>query len=350
MASGAKTAIGPTAVDLFAGPGGMTAGLKSVGFSVIAAVEVDDVAAETYSLNHPEVSLAHRDIRTIDGTAWLESLQMSRGQLSLLAACPPCQGFSVMRRRNKPGPFPDSRNDLVLEVARFADEMLPQAVMMENVPGLLNDKHLNSLAEQLSAMGFNVGNGPTVLDASDYGVPQRRKRLVLIATRQGPVELAPKSVNRQTVRDAIAEMPVPGSSGDPLHDLSERRSIRVSNIIKAIPKNGGSRTDLPDSMHLDCHRTFDGFKDVYGRMHWDRPAPTITGGCFNPSKGRFLHPEDNRNITLREAAILQGFDRSYMFSLRRGKVKAAEMIGNALPPPFVAAHAQRILERISSDD
>jgi DNA (cytosine-5)-methyltransferase 1 len=113
-----------------------------------------------------------------------------------------------------------------------------------------------------------------------------------------------------------------------------------------VPKDGGSRTDLPDAMQLACHTRVDGFHDVYGRMAWDRPAPTITGGCINPSKGRFLHPEEDRAITLREAALLQSFPPGHVFSLRRGKYAAAELIGNALPPAFVRRHARPIAEAL----
>jgi DNA (cytosine-5)-methyltransferase 1 len=118
--------------------------------------------------------------------------------------------------------------------------------------------------------------------------------------------------------------------------------------MKKIPKNGGSRTDLSGGHQLACHRKCDGFKDVYGRMAWDRESPTITSGCFNPSKGRFIHPEEDRAITLREAAVLQGFPLSYYFSLRRGKSGAATLIGNALPPEFVKRHAVNVRDYLGS--
>jgi DNA (cytosine-5)-methyltransferase 1 len=140
------------------------------------------------------------------------------------------------------------------------------------------------------------------------------------------------------VRQAIGALPPPGDSGDELHDLPEKRSEKVAQIIRAIPTNGGSRSAL-GSQQLECHKRIDGFKDVYGRMRWDDVAPTITGGCVNPSKGRFLHPDQNRTITLREALLLQGFPADYQISLARGKFAAAELIGNAIPPPMVASYA-----------
>jgi DNA (cytosine-5)-methyltransferase 1 len=144
------------------------------------------------------------------------------------------------------------------------------------------------------------------------------------------------------VRATIEDLAEAGTSGDPLHDLPERRCDRVMAIIKAIPADGGGRLDLPVEQQLKCHADFTGFKDVYGRMKWDRPAPTITGGCHNPSKGRFLHPVANRAITLREAALLQGFPADYTFALDRGKLAAAAMIGNAVPPALAAAQASAV--------
>jgi DNA (cytosine-5)-methyltransferase 1 len=116
-----------------------------------------------------------------------------------------------------------------------------------------------------------------------------------------------------------------------------------------VPKNGGSRTDLPSKYQLKCHKKTKGFKDVYGRMWWDKPSPTITGGCSQPSKGRFLHPEENRSITLREAALLQTFPKDYRFSLKAGRQGVATMIGNALPPAFIQFHASRLLRHLDTN-
>jgi DNA (cytosine-5)-methyltransferase 1 len=157
------------------------------------------------------------------------------------------------------------------------------------------------------------------------------------------IPFAKESRTIQTVRDAIGHLPRAGVSGDRLHDLPEKkRTPRVAQFIKDIPRNGGSRGDLPQSRQLPCHRRRKGFYDVYGRMPWNDVAPTITSGCFNPSKGRFLHPRENRAITMREAALLQSFPSSYLFSPAAGKEAIALMIGNALPPEFVRRHALQI--------
>ena len=189
-----------------------------------------------------------------------------------------------------------------------------------------------------------------LLDVADFGVPQRRKRLVVLASRVGTMtQLQPVST-RKTVRDAIAGLPHTERSDDPLHNLGEARSERIRRLIGSIPKNGGSRSDLPKHLTLRCHANTDGYYDVYGRMAWDDVAPTITGGCINPSKGRFLHPEEDRAITLREAALLQSFPLDYAFSLERGKYAAAEMIGNALPPAFSRIQAEAIKSHLKSVD
>jgi DNA (cytosine-5)-methyltransferase 1 len=335
------------ALDAFSGCGGLSLGLKRAGFRIAGAIEIDPLAVETYRLNHAEVEAVWEcDIRELTGTRILEDLGLARGELDLLAGCPPCQGFSSMTTLNGKRRVVDDRNQLIEEFARLVDELRPKAVLMENVPGLAGDQRFKRLLKRLSGSGYDVDDGVRILDAADFGVPQHRRRLVLMASLAGKLKFARSRRVRRSVRDAIGGLGPAGRSGDPLHDLPERRSESVAAMIAAIPKNGGGRLDLPLEKQLACHRETTGFKDVYGRMAWDRPAPTITGGCHNPSKGRFLHPRENRAITLREAALLQGFPRDYKFSTRRGKLAAAAMIGNALPPDFVASQARVIARSI----
>lgn len=328
----------PRAVDLFSGAGGLSVGLKQAGFRVVAAVENDPVAVETYERNHPEVRVFPKDIRLVTGAMLLRELGMSRGALELLAGCPPCQGFSRMRTLNKGSSVRDERNELIFHFLRLVRSLLPHAVMLENVPGLDNDRRIARFTKALSRMGYMWEKG--VVDAADHGVPQRRKRLILVASRDRAVSLPKPAHQRRTVADAIAGLPEAGYSGDEMHDRPELRAPHVMNMIRAIPKDGGSRTDLPRGRQLACHKRTYGFHDVYGRLSWNEVSPTITSGCNNPSKGRFLHPEEDRAITLREAALLQTFPRHYWFSLKRGKEHAAAMIGNALPPRLIARVAR----------
>lgn len=340
----------PTAIDVFAGCGGLTQGLRRAGFRVLGAVEVDQAAAETYKLNHPEVHIWINDIRDLSTRSVTRKLAIRKGQLDLLAGCPPCQGFSTMRTLNGNRSNRDKRNDLLFEFLRFVEALRPKAVMMENVPGLATNCRFKRFRARLEELGY-VGEY-RVLNAADYAVPQRRHRLIYLAGLGAKVPFGKATKITKTVRQAIFSLQPAGKSGDALHDMPERRTQQVRNIIKAVPKNGGGRTDLPQEQQLDCHKSCDGFKDVYGRMAWDKVAPTITTGCFNPSKGRFLHPVRNRAITIREAALLQGFPKRYKFDAKDGKVAIALMIGNALPPPFIAAHARsiaRMLRQVIND-
>ena len=324
------------AIDLFCGCGGLTLGLKQAGFSVVGGVECNELAVETYKANHPEVYVWDEDICGLTAQRVKRKLNLRKGELDLLAGCPPCQGFSTMRTLNGGYIIEDDRNDLVFQFMRFVEDLAPKAVMMENVPGLAKDKRFVELCERLEALGYEINHA--VLDAADYGVPQRRRRTILLASKGMKIEFA-KPTERTTVASAIKDLPAAGSSGDPLHDLPERRSKKVKEMISLVPKNGGSRRDLPKKYQLECHKKCDGFKDVYGRMAWNKPAPTITSGCTNPSKGRFLHPEENRAITLREAALLQTFPADYYFAATAGKGANSLLIGNALPPEFIRLQA-----------
>lgn len=331
------------AIDLFSGCGGLTLGLKQAGFKVIGAIEIDSLAAETYRRNHPEVKVWEKDIRKVRGVTILRQLGIKKGQLDLLAGCPPCQGFSSMRTHNGKKRIRDIRNDLIFDYLRLVKQLFPKTVMMENVPALTENSRMRIFRKELKKLGYDLNGTPFVLNAANYGVPQRRRRMILLCSRIGRIELPAVKEKRKTVREAIGNLPLPGISGDPLHDLKENRSTHIVEMIKNIPRDGGSRSDLPKKYRLACHKRLPcGFKDVYGRMAWEDVAPTITGGCVSPSKGRFLHPSQNRSITLREAALLQTFPKGYYFSLNKGKQGAALMIGNALPPAFIKEHALAI--------
>jgi DNA (cytosine-5)-methyltransferase 1 len=332
-----------TAIDLFCGAGGLTLGLKKAGFRVVAGVELNPIAAETYRLNHEDVDVYENDIRNINPSEILANSNLKPGELDLLAGCPPCQGFSSQRTRNKASAQFDPRNELIFEFLRFVEILMPKTIMLENVPALAKNWRILKLKESLKQLGYIINeNSISVHDAADYGVPQRRRRLLFKASRLGVISDAPKLKKRITVKESIFDLKPAGLSGDELHDIEENRSEKVKTIISLVPKDGGSRTDLPQEYWLECHKkNLVGYRDVYGRMKWDDVSPTITGGCHNPSKGRFLHPEFNRAITLREAALLQSFPMNYKFSLARGKDSVALMIGNALPPKFIENHARQ---------
>ena len=333
----------PTAIDLFAGAGGLTVGLRQAGFRVAAAVEFDPVSAASYKANHHRTRLLVSDVRDITGPQLLEHAGFKKNtELDLLTGCPPCQGFSTLQTRRNDTSDSDFRNNLVFEILRLVRSIRPRALIVENVPGLQKNWRFKQFRAGLTRAGYV--HDYAVVDAANFGVPQRRKRLVLLALRDRsiPTNWSRHSSRLTTVRDSIESLSPAGQSGDPLHDHSEQRSASVTARILATPRDGGSRVDVSAKLGLACHTRSQGYFDVYGRMAWDSVAPTITSGCHNPSKGRFLHPEENRAITLREAAILQSFPISYKFSLSRGKEHVARQIGNAFPPGLIRPIARQL--------
>jgi DNA (cytosine-5)-methyltransferase 1 len=315
----------------------------------LGAIDNDHYALEAYRANHRRVRIWASDIRHISALKMRRDLDLKKGQLALLAGCPPCQGFSTVRTLNGSRVIDDQRNDLLFDFLRFVRSFLPRAVMLENVPGLADDPRLEHFVSKLCSLNYRVEY--RIVNAANYKVPQRRKRLILLAhAYHGDVRFPAVKTGIVTVRQAIGKLPRAGKSGDPVHDKPEKRSGKVSKIIALIPKDGGSRSDLPKGMNLECHQKLDGFHDIYGRMAWNDVAPTITSGCHNPSKGRFLHPTQNRAITLREAAVLQGFSVEYKFPVKIKKEHVARMIGNALPPPLIEAHAKLVRSMLCAKD
>ena len=339
------------AVDLFAGCGGLTQGLRDAGFHVFAAIENDSYAANVYGLNHPGAHIYRGDIQDLDPTTIKNDFPAETSPLHLLAACPPCQGFSSLRRKNKKRSVFDKRNQLILEFVRFVEELRPLCIMLENVPWLENYHLYKKAVRRLRSLGYELTDA--VLDVADYGVPQHRDRLILLGSRLEKTSLARPYWRKRTVRDEIGDLPTPKNSRDALHRLTMQHTPKISELIRNIPRNGGSRKSLPKRFHLKCHQNKKaGFCDVYGRLRWSDQSVTITGGCLNPSKGRFLHPTQNRAITPREAALLQTFPRRYRFlsdDFEMPKDVLALLIGNALPPKFSAAHSRQLLKHIKAN-
>ena len=350
-----------TAVEIFAGGGGFAVGLAAAGYRTVAAVEIEPGAAATFKANHRGVQVFRQDVREVSGAALL---RLAGGKLDLLAACPPCQGFSSLTSKNRKE---DPRNSLVLEVARVAEETRPRAVVMENVPGLV-DKGADlfgRLLARLRAIGYFCEWD--VLQVADFGVPQRRRRLVMFASLEGPVRLPRQTHSRtgknnlprwRTVRDAIAgaglgpAMLFTDAARSPsggMHGWHVVRKLSPDNerrIRHAMP--GRARWDLPAELHVPCHRDgYTGFGNVYGRLAWDEPSSTITAGCTTLSKGRFGHPDEDRTISLREAALLQTFPPDYLFETRHFE-RACEIVGNALPCRFAETLAAELHRHLAA--
>jgi len=355
------------AIDLFAGCGGLTSGLEAAGFKILAAIEKNRDAAATYKANHSKVLLYRRDIRYVSASSVLRALDLPTGRsLDLIAGCPPCQGFTRLTENNGRR---DPRNRLVREFLRFVRVLRPKVCMLENVPGLLTrgKRRFNKLHKGLKAAGYSVTY--EVVELADYGVPQFRKRLVLLAAQGGPIPIPrpthrdPKTSGKsrrppwKTVRDAIGDLPHPPLRSQVVEEEARApyewhyaRDVApvVRRRLEHALKNGKGRVSLPPSLRLACHkRRPDGYYDVYGVMDWERPSPTITSGCTNASKGRFGHPATPRPLTAREAALLQTFSRRYKFK-GSGLESVAAQIGNALPRRFAKVVGRAIVRQLST--
>jgi len=322
----------PTAIDLFCGCGAMTEGFKRAGFNIISAVDSDRIACATYRKNHPEVLLYQDDIISVDP---LLLLSANRKKVDVVIVCAPCQPFSSLNRFKTK----DERAMLIFESIRFAKKLSPRIIVFENVFGLITSSCqsiLKKLQSDLLSLGYKLGS-PHMINAADYAVPQRRRRCVMFAAKKtGIIPHLPPPVtplgDRQTVHEAISNLQ-PLNSGqsspnDILH-FSRNHTKKALLRMKHIPEDGGSRFSLPPELELACHKGTKSYPDVYGRMKWKDVAPTLTTGCTDITRGRFMHPRDNRAITLREAARLQTFPDSYEFTGSPSDI--ATQIGNAVP-------------------
>lgn len=329
--------------DLFSGVGGLTSGMHDAGFETKIAVELEPDAVKGYELNFPETKVIQEDIRKINLTEIHDIL--GDQPLHLLAGCPPCQGFSRVRRLNRKANVRDERNSLVEEYFKMVKALKPLTIMMENVPGLKDYYLFKDILKRFEDLGYDPK--VDVVNVKDYGVPQNRKRLIMVGSLLGNLEIAPGTYEKRTVRSEIEHLPTPEDADDPFQKIVANHTEKVMERIKLTPKDGGSRKDLPKEYLLDCHSKKNiGFNDVYGRLRWDDYSTTITGGCLNPSKGRFLHPEQDRVITPREAALLQSFPEDYKFPTDISKSSLALLIGNALPPRFSYIQAYKIKEHL----
>ncbi len=356
------------AIDIFSGCGGVSCGLTLAGFKVKAAVEIDQNAVDTYQSYAPlgKVKVLHDDICKLSGKAILKAAGIKVDDIYLFAGCPPCQNFSRQNPENKNKSI-EERKKLLFEFLRVIEEVLPPFVLMENVPGIKTENNKAILDEFLIRLKERYYVVDDILNAADYGVPQLRKRFVLHAVRKDiHKELIESGFNFKlpdpthgqeskggllawkTVREAIGDLPAI-KAGETYPDDGRIHNHKCANLdpnnikrIRIIRQNGGSRTGLPDDLVLECHKkkdeegnVFSGHKDVYGIMDANKPSPTMTGGCLCYSKGRYGHYEQDRAISVREAARLQSFPDDFIFS--DSLTAAALQIGNAVPIDLVKA-------------
>lgn len=343
------------ALDVFCGAGGVTYGLRKAGIRVAVGVDKDEDCRLTFTQNNPAVKFWAQDVRKLSGRKLLSQVTAVKpDDFLMLAACAPCQPFSS-QNQNRDGA--DDRA-VLRHVERLVREMRPDFLFIENVRGLQKVRGHSAfrrLIGTLQALRYNTKYA--VVDAARYGVPQHRLRLVLTASLYGNAPWSewihgdePGLSPFVTVKDAIARFP-PLKAGEthtliPNHIAAKLADQNVRRI-EATPNDGGSRITWPRGLVLKCHKGHDGHPDVYGRLRWDAPAPTLTTKCTSLSNGRYGHPEQDRAISVREAAALQSFDDNYMFY---GCLKhITRQVGNAVPPRLAqqfgaefVAHAESI--------
>lgn len=333
-------------VDLFCGVGGLTYGLKQAGLDVVAGYDIDDSCKYPYEHNNA-TRFIHQNIEDVSA---LEIKRLLRGyDVKILAGCAPCQPFS-RHQKDKKDRCKHKDWKLLYQFARLVREVHPHIVSMENVPELAQEKVFEDFVKTLEEEKYHVIF--KVVNAADYGVPQRRKRLLLLASRRKRINfIEPTHQIFVTVRDAIGELPPvvagQGNNNDPLHIASALSKKNIERIQHSQP--GGTWRDWPKNLILECHKKKTGksYSSVYGRMCWDDVAPTITTQFTGYGTGRFGHPEQDRALTLREGAILQTFPPDYQFFENGQEVvikNVARQIGNAVPPRLGEIIGKSIIE------
>lgn len=324
-----------SAIDLFCGAGGLTHGLLKSKVNVVAGFDIEESCRFAYEKNNPNAKFINRDVSVLSKDEIAELYP--EGDIKLLAGCAPCQPFSKYSHgRNVKN---DKKWPLLYAFARLIREVKPDLVTMENVPDVIKHEVYHDFVAELKRQGYRVWAEKVF--CPDYGMPQVRKRHVLLASKLGEIEIIKPTHNKKdykTVRDAIGKIPPiqagEQSAKDPLHRSAGLSKINLERIRNSKP--GGSWRDWPESLRAACHRRQSGntYSGVYARMRWDEPSPTMTTQCFGYGNGRFGHPEQDRAISLREAATLQSFPNSYEFVPKGTNFRLLEvgkMIGNAVP-------------------
>lgn len=323
-------------VDLFCGVGGLTKGLELANLNVIAGIDIEENCRFAYEMNNDAIFI-QGDVSEIQSEE-ISNLY-PRGDVKILVGCAPCQPFSNYTQRYRKDGYKDDKWKLLYSFVDIVYELKPLIVSMENVPELEKHPIFNDFVKQLETMGYSCSW--SIAYCPDYGVPQSRKRLVLLASLLGDIELIPPlytDVEYLTVRDAIGDLPMLQNGAtdvnDLMHSSTKLNPINLERIRNSIP--GGTWNDWDDHLKLPCHKkkTGKGYSAVYGRMEWNKPSPTITTQFYGYGNGRFGHPEQDRAISYREGAILQSFPRNYIFVQDEDQISKRQLgiqIGNAVP-------------------
>ncbi len=324
------------AVDLFCGIGGLTHGLQLAGIDVVAGIDIASSCQYAYEQNNQAIFI-NKNI--VDVTTDELMALYPENCTKVLVGCAPCQPFSKYTQRYRKDGHRDDKWELLYSFSNLAEGVLPEIISMENVPELIHEKVFRDFAQKLEQLNYFVSF--SIVFCPDYGVPQNRKRLVLLASRLGEIKLIDPLYTEDcyvTVRQAIGDL-LPIEDGECYEYDLMHRACRLSNtnrkrIRQSVP--GGSWRDWDSELQLNCHKKSSGksYPSVYGRMSWDAPSPTITTQFYGYGNGRFGHPEQNRALSLREGAILQSFPRGYVFIENENQFNKRELgihIGNAVP-------------------
>lgn len=343
------------ALDLFCGAGGLTRGLLDAGIEVRLGVDYDDNFRKTYDFNNKPAIFRKEDVRMLSGVDLERDLSLQPNESFFLAACAPCQPFS---KHNKNHRY-DRKKSLLLQVARIMSEFQkkPDFLFFENVPGLTKidgGRVFKEFCKVLDKLDYNYNWD--IVDAKDHGVPQGRKRFVMIGIKRElykqPLYLPRETHGRgllpyKTVGNTIKHLPrlKAGQQHKVIinHECASLSKLNLKRLA-ATPKNGGLRDSWPEELVLRCHKGHSGHNDVYGRMRWNAPSPTLTCKCISISNGRFGHPTQLRGISLREAALIQTFPENYQFF---GMFQVmARQIGNAVPVELAKVFGKYLISLI----
>jgi DNA (cytosine-5)-methyltransferase 1 len=327
-------------IDFFCGCGGASEGFRQAGFNIALGLDFDEKASQTYKLNFPEAAFIKKDIRKVSAreVAELVETNRNRDEPLLIAACAPCQPFSG---QNKTRSDSDVRRTLLDQTHRFIRKLRPEYIVLENVPGMqkidsAKEGPFGRFLRLLTRLNYQYVT--FIAKAEEYGVPQKRKRLVLLASSNGPITIPARTHGEglqpfTTVRDFIEDYPTleAGSicGADPVHSTAGMNCLNLERIRNT--PEGGDRRNWPVHLINECHKNYSGHTDTYGRMFWNKPAPTLTTKCNSYSNGRFGHPDvtQDRAISIREASRLQTFPADYQFAGSIGFM--ARQVGNAVP-------------------
>lgn len=338
-------------IDLFCGVGGLTRGLLDAGLEVIAGFDIDTTCRYAYEHNN-NVDFHSRNVRELTG----EELSQLYGEdtLRILVGCAPCQPFSQMRSKLGDANQLDEKYNLLTEYGRLIEELRPSIISMENVPQLQKTTVFTDFLELLQRNGYHYDM--RVIYCPDYGIPQTRRRFVLVGSLLGPIQIIPPTHNRADVhvRNFIGDLPQIAAGGvcptDQLHQSANLSDINMRRIQASVP--GGTWRDWPEELRCKCHRKDSGktYSSVYGRMTWEQIGPTITTQFHCYGTGRYGHPEQNRALSLREGAMLQTFPNDYSFidpDVPFIFRDIARHIGNAVPVRLGEIIGMSILNHIA---